>query len=126
MESTPAWRSSIQVRPAPFIAHRQRANTFTTRTFYLESRVSSLTVSPEPQINIEPQDDDSILMALHEEGSREEHERPPQPEPQSEPRASPQPEPKLRRSARIKAKKQEPKVKTPGKSTSRKRAVRKK
>ena len=68
-------------------------------------------------------------MALHEEGSQEEHEQPPQPEPQFEPRPEPQPEPQLRRSARIKAKKQDavpPKVKTLAKSTSRKRAVRKK
>ena len=102
---------------------------FTTRTFYLESRVSSLAVSPEIRFNFEPQDDDSILMALHEEGSQEEHEQPPQLEPQFEPRSDPQPEPQLRRSARIKAKKQDaipPKVKAPAKSTSRKRAVRKK
>ena len=102
---------------------------FTTRSFYFESRVSSLggeSVSPEPQINNESQDEDSILMPLDEEGRQEEHEQPPQPEPQSEPRPEPQPEPQLRRSARIKAKKQEPKVTTPSRSTSRKRAVRKK
>ena len=127
MESTRAWRSSIQARPAPFIVHRQRANAFTTRTFYLESRVSSLTVSPEISFTVEPQDEDSVMMALHEEGTQEEHEQPPQLKPQPEPRPEPQPEPQLRRSARIKAKKAvPPKVKTLTKPTSRKRAVRKK
>ena len=65
-------------------------------------------------------------MALHEEGRQEEHE---QTQPEPEPRPEPETEPQLRRSARIKAKKQDvvpPKVKTPAKSTSRKRAVRKK
>ena len=102
---------------------------FTTRTFYFESRVSSLggeSVSPGTPINAEPQDEDSIMMAAHEEARQEEHEKP-QPEPQSEPQPDPQP----RRSARIKAKNKSqdavpPKVKTPAKSTSRKRAVRKK
>ena len=103
---------------------------FTTRSFYFESRVSSLggeSVSPEPQINNESQDEDSILMPLDEEGRQEEHEQPPQPEPRPEP----QPQPEPRRSARIKAKNKSqdavpPKVKTFAKSTSRKRAVRKK
>ena len=105
---------------------------FATRIFYNESRVSSLdgeSVPPAPLIKFEPQDEDSILMALHEEGRQDEHERPPQPELQPEPEPEPQPEP--RRSARIKAKNKLQdaiplKVKTPAKSTSRKRAVRKK
>ena len=108
---------------------------FTTRAFYIESRVSSLAVSPEIPLNdqpqdIEPQDEDSVMMALHEEGTQEEHEQPlPHPEPHLEPQ--PEPQPQLRRSARIKAKVKPqdavpPKVKTPAKSTSRKRAVRRK
>ena len=75
-------------------------------------------VSPGTLNNNEPQDEDSIPMTVHEEGRQEEHEQP-----------QPEPEPQLRRSARIKAKKQDavpPKVKAPAKSTSRKRAVRKK
>ena len=110
---------------------------FTTRIFYDENRVSSLdgeSVSPETAIDIEPQDEDSILMASHQEGPQEEHEQPPphpehhpEPQPQPEPQSQPQP----RRSARIQAKNKPqdavpPKVKTPAKSTSRKRAVRKK
>ena len=97
---------------------------FTTSAFYLESRVSSLAGESVPSgspINNEPQDEDSILMALHQEGQQNEHEQPPEPEPR------PQPQP--RRSARIKAKNKAqeavpPEVKPPTKSTSRKRAVR--
>ena len=100
---------------------------FTTRTVYLGSMVSTLAVPPEISINIEPQDTEpqdegSIPMALYEEGRQEEHEQPPpHPEPQ------PEPQPQLRRSVRIKAKKDAvpPNAKTPAKSTSRKRAVRK-
>ena len=110
---------------------------FTACLFYLDSRVPSLAVSPElpfssePQ-DIEPQDEGSILMALHEEATQEEHEQPPlHPEPHPEPQPETQPQPQLRRSARIKARNKPqdaipPKVKTPAKSTSRKRAVRKK
>ena len=106
---------------------------FATGIFYNESRASSLdgeSVSPGTLIKPEPQDEDSIPMALDEEGRQDEHEQPPlQPELQPEPEPQPQPQP--RRSARIKAKSKlqdavPPKVKTPAKSTSRKRAVRKK
>ena len=120
MASTPAWRSAVRVRPASFIFHRQGLTCSPLKPF----RVSSLNgefVSPEYLINIEPQDEDPILMAMRQEGQQDGHKQPPRPEPQ--------PEPELRRSARIKAKKQDavpPKVKTPAKSTSRKRAVRKK
>ena len=114
---------------------------FTTRIFYDENRVSSLdgeSVSPEIPINNEPQDEDPILMASHQEGPQDEHEQPPpHPEPHPEhehepqPQPEPQSEPQPRRSARIKAKNKlqgavPPNVKTPAKSTSRKRAARKK
>ena len=95
---------------------------FTTRIPALASMASEAQVdiefvSPVASIKIEPQDEGSILMDLHQEG---EHDQPP---------AHPQPEP--RRSARIKAmnKRQDavpPKVKTSAKSTGRKRAARKK
>src|SRR5258706_10254877 len=78
--------------------------------------------SPGTLSKIGSQDEDSILIASHQEGRQDEHEQPP---------AQPQPQPQPRRSARIKAmnKRQDaipPKVKTPAKSTGRKRAVRKK
>ena len=104
-----------------------------TCIFYLESRVSRLdgeSISPATLINNEPQDEGSILMALHEEGRRDEHDQPP-PHPEPHPEPDPVPEPQLRRSARIKAKNKPQdavpvKVKTSTKSTSRKRAIRKK
>ena len=103
---------------------------FTTRIPALASMASEAQVdiefvSPVTSIKIEPQDEGSILMDLHQEGERDQqdhyaHDQPP---------AHPQPEP--RRSARIKAmnKRQDavpPKVKPSAKSTGRKRAARKK
>ena len=90
-----------------------------------EAQVDIEPVSPVPSIKFEPQDEDSILMDLHQEGEQDQHEH----YEQEQPPAHPQLEP--RRSARIKAmnKRQDavpPKVKTPAKSTGRKRAARKK
>ena len=110
---------------------------FTTRIFYDENRVSSLdgeSVSPEIPINNEPQDEDPIVMASHQEGPQDGHEQTPlHPEHEHEPQPHPEPqsEPQPRRSGRIKAKNKlqdavPPKVKTSAKSTSRKRAARKK
>jgi hypothetical protein len=94
---------------------------FTTRSPYLERSVSDLDrdiIRLGTPIKVEPPDEDVTLAFLRQEEREDEHEQPPT-----------QPEP--RRSARIKAmnKPQDavpPKVKTPTKSTSRKRAVRKK
>jgi len=104
-----------------------RANMFTTRPPVLANTALQLDIqpaSPEVPIKIEPQDEDSILIAWHQEGIQDENEQPEheQPPPQ------PQPQPEPRRSARIKAMQDAvpPKVKTPAKSTGRKRAVRKK
>ena len=80
--------------------------------------------SPASPIKIEPQDEDTILIASHQEGRQDGNE-----EPEHEQRpAQPPPQPEPRRSARIKAMKDAtpPKVKTPARSTGRKRAVRKK
>jgi len=85
-------------------------------------RVDMQPVSPIKTI---PQDEDSILIDLHQEAEQdqlEHHEL-------EQPPVHPQPEP--RRSARIKAMNTRQgavpaKVKTPAKSTGRKRAVRKK
>ena len=108
---------------------------FATGILYNERRLSSPDaepVSPVNLINTEPQDEDTIPMALDEEGRQDEHEQPPpQSELQPKLEPEPQPQPQPRRSARIKAKSKlqgtvPPKVKTPAKSTSRKRAVRKK
>ncbi len=98
---------------------------FTTRLPVLASTAPQVyiqPVSPETPIELEPQDEDSILTAWHQDGGQDgneehEHEQPP-----------PQPQPQPRRSARIKAMQDAvpPKVKTPAKSTGRKRAVRKK
>ena len=101
---------------------------FTTRISLLASAVSQAQVdmepaSPEIAMKLEPQAEDSILIAGHQGGQdgdeQPEHEQPP---------AQPEPRPEPRRSARIKAMKAAapPKVKTPAKSTGRKRAVRKK
>jgi len=100
---------------------------FTTRIPDLAStalQVDVQPVSPDTPIIVEPHDEDSILIAGHQEGRQDGNEeleykqRSVQPEPQPEPR----------RSARIKAMMDAvpPKVKTPAKSTGRKRAVRKK
>ena len=109
---------------------------FSTRIFYHEGTVPiGGSVSPGAPMDAEPQDEDSIPMALHQEGHHE--QPPPHPEPHPEPEPEPhpepqlQPQPQLRRSARIKAKNKPqdavlPKVKTLAKSTSRKRAIRKK
>ena len=103
---------------------------FTTRIPLLASAVSQAQaqvdmepVSPEKAMELEPQAEDSILIAWHQGGQdgdeEPEHEQPP---------AQPEPRPEPRRSARIKAMKAAapPKVKTPAKSTGRKRAIRKK
>ena len=77
--------------------------------------------SPETPIKIEPHDEDSLLIASHQEGRQgvnegPEHEQCP---------AQPSPPPEPRRSARIKAMKDAapPKVNPPAKSTGLKRAV---
>ena len=100
---------------------------FTTRIPVLADTALQVDVPPAPPespIKIEPQDEDTILIIWNQEGRQDgngepEHEQRPAQRP-------PQPEP--RRSARIKAIKDAvpPKVKAPAKSTSRKRAVRKK
>ena len=84
--------------------------------------------SPEVAIKTEPQDEDSILIAWHQEGIQDENEQPEHEQPPPQPQPQPQPQPEPRRSARIKAMKDAvpPKVKTPAISTGRKRAVRKK
>ena len=102
---------------------------FTTRIPVFASAVSQAQVdvepvSPEKAMELEPQAEDSILIAWHQEGRQggdggpEHEQRPAQPEPHPEPR----------RSARIKAMKAAapPKVKTPAKSTGRKRVARRK
>ena len=76
------------------------------------------------KIQIEPQVEDSIMIASHQEGRLDGDE-----EPEHEQHlAQLQPQPQPRRSERIKAMKDAPppKVKTLAKSTGRKRAVRKK
>ena len=94
----------------------------TTRIPVLASTVPQVYIEPvfpEILIKVEPQDEDPVLEGRQDVNGQHEHEQtPPQPESQPEPR----------RSARIKAMKDAapPKVKTPAKSTGRKRAIRKK
>ena len=100
---------------------------FTTRTPVFAStapQVDIQPISPETVMEVEPQDEGSILIASHQKGRQDENE---QPGHEQRP-AQPEPHPEPRRSARIKAMKASapPKVKTPAKSTGRKRAVRKK
>ena len=100
---------------------------FTTRIPVLVNTVLQVNlqpVSPETPIKLEPQDEDSILIAWHEEGRQDGNE---EPEHEQHP-AQPQPQSQPRRSARIKAMKEAApsKVKPPAKSTGRKRAFRKK
>ena len=100
---------------------------FTTRISVLASRAPQVDiepVSPEAPIKLEPQDVDSILIAWHQDGRQDENEGPIH---KRRP-AQTQPHPEPRRSARIKAMKDTapPKVKTPARSTGRKRVARKK
>ena len=79
-------------------------------------------------LQIEPQDEDSIMIAPHQEGRLDGDEELEHKQHLAHMQPQPQPQPQPRRSARIKGMKDAapPKVKTPAKSTGRKRAVRKK
>ena len=96
---------------------------FTDRIPVLASMASQAQVYSPLAAELEPQDEDSILIAWHREGRQDGNE---ESEHEEHPAQPAQPEP--RRSARIKAMKDGalPKVKIPAKLTGRKRAVRKK
>jgi len=102
---------------------------FTTRSPSLERSVSDQdreSIRFGTPVKVEPQDEDLLLTSLPQEEEESRRGQSPSPPP-----ALPLAQPEPRRSARIQARsnRQEavpPKVKAPAKSTSRKRAVRKK